>query len=149
MQDFTWNQLNVEKHKITLTDKYFVKSTCYDLFAEQLKLENSAIFSFANIQYQSSFIKLISRKIRLGIKILQHLSPFFCEIIFSERNCFHVKSTSGKLFNFQTVQITGIYTQCGKTRNSLPCKFFLSIKFVVKFYSKTLIWRNFCEKPWQ
>ena len=34
----------------------------------------------------------------------------------------------------------------GKTRNSLPCNFFPSNQFVVKFFSKTLIWRNFCEK---
>ena len=36
--------------------------------------------------------------------------------------------------------------QCGKTRNSLPCKFFPSNQFIVKFFSKTLLWRNFCEK---
>ena len=38
-----------------------------------------------------------------------------------------------------------MYVQCGKTRNSLPCKFF-SVKSI---YSKTLSLRNFCEKTWQ
>ena len=37
-------------------------------------------------------------------------------------------------------------TQCGKSRNSLPCKFFSSNQFIVKFFNKTSIWRNFCEK---
>ena len=36
--------------------------------------------------------------------------------------------------------------QCEKTRNSLPRKFFSSNWFTVKFFSKTLIWRNFCER---
>ena len=35
--------------------------------------------------------------------------------------------------------------QCGKTRNSLPCKFFSSNQFRVKFFSKKLLSRNFCE----
>ena len=38
------------------------------------------------------------------------------------------------------------FPQCGKTRNSLPRNFFPSNQFIVKFFSKTLIWRNFCEK---
>ena len=35
-----------------------------------------------------------------------------------------------------------------KTRNSLPSKhfFFSSNQFIEKFFCKTLIWRNFCEK---
>ena len=37
-------------------------------------------------------------------------------------------------------------TQCGKTRNSLPCKFFSSNEFRVKFFSQKLLSRNFCEK---
>ena len=41
------------------------------------------------------------------------------------------------------------YAQCGKTSNSLPLTFFPSNQFIVKFLSKTLIWRNFCEKTWQ
>ena len=38
------------------------------------------------------------------------------------------------------------YAQCGKTSNSLPLTFFPSNQFIVKFFSKTLIWRNFCGK---
>ena len=36
--------------------------------------------------------------------------------------------------------------QCGKTQNSLPHIFFPSNQFIAEFFSKTLIWRNFCEK---
>ena len=38
--------------------------------------------------------------------------------------------------------------QCGKTRNSLHASqiFFPSNQFVIKFFSKMLIWRNFCDK---
>ena len=36
-------------------------------------------------------------------------------------------------------------TQCGKTKNSLPHNFFPSNQFIVNFFSKTLIRRNFCE----
>ena len=35
---------------------------------------------------------------------------------------------------------------CGKTINSLHAGFFPSNQFIVKFFYKTLIWRNFCEK---
>ena len=38
------------------------------------------------------------------------------------------------------------FTQCGKTRNSLPRNFFPSNQFIAKFFSKTLISRNFYEK---
>ena len=38
------------------------------------------------------------------------------------------------------------HSQCGKTKNSLSRKFFPSNQFAVKFFSKTLIWRKFCEK---
>ena len=37
-------------------------------------------------------------------------------------------------------------SQCGKTWNSLPCNFFRQISFRVNFFSKKLIWWNFCEK---
>ena len=39
-----------------------------------------------------------------------------------------------------------LHSQCGKTRNSLPHKYFTSNQLTVKFFSKTLIWRIFCEK---
>ena len=40
------------------------------------------------------------------------------------------------------------FSQCGKTRNSLPChaNFFSSNQFIVKFFSETLLSRNFSEK---
>ena len=50
------------------------------------------------------------------------------------RNIFSVR------VNFST------FPQCGKTRNSLPVNFFYVKSIYVKFVSKTLIWRNFCEK---
>ena len=87
---------------------------------------------------------LFSRKIRRFV--WNSIKSFFLPVWKNEK--FTLTEKKFRQINYLVIKheylrsVNVLWTQCGKSRNSLPSKFF-SVKST---YSKTLIWRNICEK---